>query len=205
MFELFIALFGGVFFIAKYANDQAKSKESDLRIRSQQELRELLRRKYEASHELEESAKEHIRCGAHYDEICEEFAEDFRYVFGSDWKSKLNIPHGLFYMRNYRSKDYPWGMPSVHISWVYHLMLAKQGKIDWTIFGHGYPIGGVADKDMNIRFAECIENHLHAAGATEISLGLELDGSHTADFLCGGSIVIETLSSYPTHKLWRTK
>ena len=142
-----------------------------------------------------------------YDEICSWFAEEFRYVLGKDWKEKLRIPTKFLPMSCIYGKQYPWSMPSAHIMWVYHLLLAKQGKIDHGVPGFGYPIGGINDKDTSIKFAECIEWQLLNAGVRGVRLALELDyicstKRRTSSDLCGGSIKIESLCHHPTHRLW---
>lgn len=202
MFEFFIALFGGTYYLGKYANDRAKSKAFDLQMQNRKELRELLRRKYEASRELAESVKEYICCGAHYDEICEEFAVDFRYILGEDWQKKIYIPNYRFYNNYWLAEFNRFDHYYCPIYWVYHWMLAKKGKIDGFCLSFGYHVGGIKDKNSNVRLVECIEKRLHAAGATDISFGLELHDCYTADRPYGGRIVIESLSAYPTCRLW---
>ena len=134
------------------------------------------------------------------DYVCNFQSADWRYVLGADWKSKLQIPKG-----------YAWKTlalyPDRHEYWIYHLLLAKQGKIDIFITSNGYGIGGIHSKDMCVRFAECIEGRLLNAGAKGIRLALELDNlccgrRRTTTELCGGYIKIESLCHYPTHRLW---
>ena len=65
--------------------------------------------------------------------------------------------------------------PDKHEYWIYHLLLARQGKIDIFISSSGYGIGGVYSKDMCIKFAEYIERELQTAGVQGIRLALELN------------------------------
>ena len=97
--------------------------------------------------------------------------------------------------------------PDKHEYWIYHLLLARQGKIDIFISSSGYGIGGVYSKDMCIKFAEYIERELQTAGVQGIRLALELNyicaGRRRTQYdLCGGDIKIESLCNYPTHRLW---
>lgn len=207
MFEFFIALFGGLFYGNKYSNEKSKLKAYDERRAIHEATYNDVQSRYVASYETERWAKDFVSSGEHYDEICSWFAEEFRYVLGKDWKEKLRIPTKFLPMSCIYGKQYPWSMPSAHIMWVYHLLLAKQGKIDHGVPGFGYPIGGINDKDTSIKFAECIEGQLLNAGVRGVRLALELDyicstKRRTSSDLCGGSIKIESLCHHPTHRLW---
>lgn len=73
--------------------------------------------------------------------------------------------------------------------------------------GFRYPIGGINEKDITVKFAECIEGQLLNAEVRDIRLALELDmicgtRRRTASDLCGGNIKIESLCHHPTHRLW---
>lgn len=200
MFEFFIALFGGLFYGNKYSNEKAKLKAFDERQKAYSLTRDDIEARYVANYELEKWAKDFISSGQHFEDICNWFAEDFRYVFGSDWKNKLRIPPVYPAPRTYMEAN-------SHGTWVYHLLLARKGKIDHGVPGFGYPIGGINEKDMTIKFAECIEGQLLNAGVRDIRLALELDmicgtRRRTASDLCGGNIKIESLCHYPTHRLW---
>ena len=165
--------------------------------------------RYVASYDLEKWAKELVLSGNHFDDICNWFSEDFQYVFGDDWKEKLRIPPKVPVLdpKIYKSDAYSFLLPVNHITWVYHLLLARKGKIDKDIPGFGYPIGGVGYKDMCVKFAERIEHNLINAGVQGVRLVLELDMlcgtvQRTPENLCGGNIKIESLCNYPTHRLW---
>lgn len=200
MFELFIALFGGLYIAGRCAYDNSKNREADTRIATMNERRNAIENRYVADIETRERAKEYIRCGKHFEDICNALCDDLQYVLGADWKSKLQIPKG-----------YAWRAlalyPDRHEYWIYHLLLAKQGKIDIFVTSNGYGIGGINSKDMCVKFAECIEGRLLNAGAKGIRLALELDNlcygrRRTSTELCGGYIKIESLCHYPTHRLW---
>lgn len=200
VFELFIALFGGLYIACRCAYDNSKSREADTRISTMNERRNAIENRYVADIETRERTKEYIRCGKHFEDICNTLCDDLRYALGNDWKNKLQIPKG------YTPKNLAM-YPDKHEYWIYHLLLAKQGKIDVFISTSGYGIGGIYSKDMCIKFAECIERELYAAGVHEIRLTLELDYlcvglRRTPSDLCGGNIKIESLCHYPTHRLW---
>ena len=209
MFEFFIALFGGLFYGNKYSNEKAKLKAYDDRQNAWMSTLESIQSRYVASTELERWAKGFILKGDHFDDICNWFAEDFRYVFGANWKDKLRIPPKapILDPKVYKNDAYSFSVPANHITWVYHLLLAKKGKIDHNIPFSGYGVGGIDDKNMTIKFAECIEGQLLNAGVRGIRLALELDMVHgtrrrASSEVCGGSIKIESLCHHPTHRLW---
>lgn len=200
MFEFFIALFGGLFYGGKYSKEKSKLKDYEQRRMIYDSTYDSISSRYMASFETEHWAQDFVSSGKHYDELCDWFADDFEYVFGTNWKEILHIP-----------PIHPAPKTFIEISnhgtWVYHLLLAKQGKIDHGVFGYGYPIGGVNEKDMTVKFAERIERQLLNAGVHGVRLALELDIKYgttrrTSSDLYGGHMKIESLCHYPTHRLW---
>lgn len=189
-----------MYYAGRFAYDNQKSREADYRIEMWKQRKNDIDSRYVADLETRERTKEYIRCGKYFEDICNTLCDDLRYVLGADWKSKLQIPKG-----------YAWKTlalyPDRHEYWIYHLLLAKQGKIDIFITSNGYGIGGIHSKDMCVKFAECIEGRLLNAGTKGIRLALELDNlcygrRRTPTELCGGYIKIESLCYYPTHRLW---
>ena len=172
MFELFIALFGGMYYACRFAYDNQKSREADYRIEMWKQRKNDIDSRYVADLETRERTKEYIRCGKHFEDICNALCDDLRYVLGTDWKSKLQIPKG-----------YAWKAlalyPDRHEYWIYHLLLAKQGKIDIFITSNGYGIGGINSKYMCVKFAECIEGRLLNAGVKGIRWHCSLTTSAT--------------------------
>ena len=194
MFEFFIALFGGIFYGNKYSKEKSSMIKADKRLEDIFIKRANLQKELEASNDLSDKIKNYIACGRNYDTICKELENEFKYIFGVKWKDILTIPPDC---------SCTFSLPSEHGYWVYHLLLAKQGKMDnWAILS-GYPIGGIKDKDMNIKFAQCIEFVLNEQGK-DIKLALELDKSLniTSSNPCGGDIKIFGQSPYPMCRLW---
>lgn len=193
------ALLVGLFLLGSYLCEKIQFKIADKRIEEGKKRNNYIRNRYSAGKELL-IANEMLRDYKKYNEIYEWFADDFEYVFGADWKEKLCLsPSGS-------TCD-----PSAHTYWVYHLILAKYGKLRNPF--HPLEIGSKKDVQMNVRFAECIERHLHKAGATEIRLVLELEPREVSKkgkptvyrspiHLAGGEIVIESLARYETQPLW---
>ncbi len=202
MLDFFIALFGGMFLLGKYTNEKIQDKNATIRNNNYITRTNYIKTLYNANYDLEKEIKEYIFCGKHFEDICNSLATDLQYVFGSEWKSKLNIPNG--YRVNYSAL-----YPSMHEYWIYHLLLAKKGKIDNWITYDGYGIGyDINNAKTNVKFAECIEGRLLNAGCNDLKLALELDllcppnRYRQPNQLCGGKIKIQSLCLYPTHRLW---
>ena len=198
MLNFFVTLFNGLYHAGRYfiegSNEMAYNHNSKLREARIQELE----RKIRASTELTVSTEEYIRCGQYFEDICNEFKEDFEFILGDGWKDELNIPNG------YYATYHP--TVSHHSFWVYHLILAKKGKMDGFKIRSGFPVGDFRIKDMNIRFIQRIERYLHIAGFKDINFALELapigDERRTPREVCGGDLLIDWIALYPTHRLW---
>lgn len=195
MFEFFIALFGGAYYSAKYANEKHELRSIDKEITNKNAFIRSLKSRVCADSQTEYQTAEYVKCGKHFDEICKELEEDFLFILGENWRSIIRIP------KNYGDYSSLKG----HSYWAYHLLLAKTGKMDSFEFSQGYCVGGIREKDANIRFAQRIEKRLNEAGVN-VRLALELDmwyqSRRTPDQVCGGNIKIESVSYCPTHRLW---
>ena len=202
MFDVLYALFGGIFLLGRYTYDKIKTDCARADYNTLKNRRELLTFKYGAGTDLCNQIKEYIFCGEHFEDICNSLADDLKYVFGSDWKNKLDIPNG--YRVNYSAL-----YPSMHEYWIYHLLLAKRGKFDMWITHFGLELGYNLDEaKTNVKFAECIEGRLLNAGVEDVKLALECellcapDNYRLPTHLCGGKIKIQSICIYPTHRLW---
>lgn len=199
MFDIFIALFGGLFYAGKYAKEKSEMKLADEQMANKEAIWSSLRSRYN-DYNTEIWAKKYLLSGENYNTICESFSEYFKYVLGEDWKEKLEIPNG--YSVDYRTCLYP----KHHAFWVYHMLLAQKSKIDTWHTATGFLIGGTAIKDMNIKFAKCVEDILNQNG-NHINLVFELqpevgENSRNVNDLCGGYIKLIEFCNYPTTKLW---
>lgn len=141
MFELFIALFGGAFYVGKYLTEAVKLKAYEERQLARTITLESIKARYMASYEMEQWARYFISSGGHYDDICNWFAEDFQYVLGKDWKEKLHIPKKFLPISCiYGKQSYPWSMPSAHVMWAYHLLLAKKVRLTTALLVLDIPL-----------------------------------------------------------------
>ena len=133
----------------------------------------------------EDAIAKWIRSGGRYDDICKEFEEDFKFIFGASWKSRLKIPP--------LPGNYCFYTPGNHMYWVYRLILAARGKLDHSFFYGGYELGGT-QTEVYIRFAQRIEHHLVKNGI-DIRLVME-------DTLTGKTIQAESLCRREYKRLW---
>mgnify|MGYP003317441560 CR=1 FL=1 len=116
-----------------------------------------IKNKYATSHDEECIIKDYIRCGTHFDDICCKLSEDLEYVLGDDYRKKLMIPPVASYPKQLLTNS--------HSYWVYHLLLAKNGKIDqWCILGEGYHLNPPYGIEESRRFAKRLEVNLKRSG-----------------------------------------
>lgn len=119
-------------------------------------LQEYYKEKLEADWSIDRKVREYVLSGENYEEICKEFEEDFRYVYGEDWKSFLHIPP----LSPVREPDrFPLGAEhhSVELEnhdafWVYRLILASKGKVKPFFSYEGYGIPYTSPKDRDMRY-----------------------------------------------------
>jgi hypothetical protein len=211
MLEFLLALFGGTYYAGKYLTEKSKDQQSNLLIEQKQRIQEEYLSKYAASYDLSQQVKKDIISGKYYDDIIKKFAKDFQFVFGEDWMNQLNIPTATCpdkIRRQYERCFSIGAYPTSHMEWVYHLMLAKHGKMDEWAMRTGYGIGILARENTNmcVRFTQCIERIMRESGA-DIHLVLELENitpnhKRTICELTGGHVKVDCFCNYDTACLW---
>ena len=185
MIELFIALFGGLYYLIRYVIDKSKGREFDREVEKREIIRKKIESKYVADYDLMSWVRNLAENRNNYDKVCKILEDDFRFVLGDGWRtSLLRLRYDLY------------------TYWAYHLLLAKKGKIDNFVPFSGYIVGGIDEKDIDVKFAERIEQLLVKSGANDIRLVLELSNGTTPYNFCGADIKIESLCVYKTHRLW---
>lgn len=199
MFNFFTALFGGLYYASKHTHEQAKLNEYEQTAAAKEKCRDSLKATLCTSFQNEQNIKNYILSGHNYDRICEDFSSDFKFVFGSHWKSILKIPPlpPVLDPKIYKEDAYSFYVPANHIYWVYRLILASKGKADNGLLTQGYIVGGVPEKEISIRFAQCIERRLINSGRTNIRLVLEQKDAYDT-----GAIKIESLCNYQYKRVW---
>lgn len=197
MFNFFTALFGGLFYGSKNIYEKSKINQYDISHQQIEQQKSRLKALIGTTFEHEKIVKDYILSGNHYEEICNRHKDDFKFVFGDNWKEKLMIPPQppVLDPKIYKAEAYSFYVPINHIYWVYRLMLANEGKVDHEILSFGYSNGGKDERTMCIRFAHCIEKRLNKTHP-EIKLLLQ-EHPHSPGF-----IIDSLAASYPTYRLW---
>ena len=219
MFNLFTAFFGGMYYGSKSTYEKGKLKKYDDNQKIFQDKLSRIRAIYSATSNHTQMIKEKILSGRYYEVICDRYEEDFRYVFGSNWKERLSIPPKppVLNPAQYKSDAYSFYVPANHICWVYHLMLADEGKLDnWIISPvNGFSCGGENIIDMNIKFVKRIEMKLINRGVNDIRFVIKPDSCwaqnpwepvpkpYSKREMCGGKFIIEALADKEyTDRIW---
>lgn len=198
MLDFFIALFGGLYYGGKYAHEKSKLNKCNYKALLRQKQRDDLRSLLCISTEKENCVKEYILSGSHYEEICDNFAEDFKFVFGSKWIDMLRIPPlpPVLDPKIYKDEACYFDNPYNHIYWVYRLMLASKGRMDSWSLAMGMPIrGDKENREMGIKFAHCIERRLRQSGHPNLTFVLE-------EATLEPVIKIDTLCTHSYKRLW---
>lgn len=128
--------------------------------------------------------------GNHYDEICRKFQKEFEFVFGSHWRDMLDIPPKPSRV----DTNYIIPPGTYTADWVYHLMLADDGKIDdWVIF-EGFPAGGINTAYRNMKFVQCIENRLVSKGVEGVKFVFKPCDSKRTVSTCSPQSIARTIA-----------
>lgn len=198
MFDFFIALFGGLYYGGKQIHEKSKLNTYEKSAAIQEACRSRLQAKICTSFQTEQDTKSYILNGEHFEKICSDFEDDFRFVFGSGWRELLRIPpkEPVLNPQIYKKDAYSFYVPANHIYWVYRLILASKGKVDRGMLTSGYSIGGIKERGMCIKFAQRIEQRLLNAGVCDVHFVLEQNPDYE------DSIKIETLCNYPFKRIW---
>ncbi len=163
MFDLFTALFGGLYYGGKYISEKSKQKE----FKNQQEVwghqADRLELLYAADYELEKQTKEYIMNIGNLDEICELLSSDLEYVLGENWRTNFYL-----FPYDFCKPRITIGVPNLSY-WVYHLLLSKKGKMNSFRMTSGFDIY-LSKEPWAVKFLQCIEKNLIECGVKEISL-----------------------------------
>lgn len=204
MFEFFIALFGGLYYGGKYSREQSRDLTAQKRIENHKKQRAQIEQCFAASYQEEQEAKNYILSGDNFKDICNKFADDFKYVFGNGWTKVLRIPPRAPVLdpKVYRDDAFSFYIPVNHIYWVYALELASRGKVDRWMLSSGYSIGGISDSDIHIKFTQRLEMYLRRY-SPDVKLVLEQTHENiTPTTPYGGYIKIQPMCVYPSYRLW---
>ncbi len=127
MFEIFIALFGGLYYGTKILDDKAKSRAYT----NKRNFDEMCFGKVSADFETVFQAEERLRNSETCGKALQSIESELRYVFGEHWRGKYEKRFMCFA----DSRGDPWWVAT-------QLLLAKDGKVAFTNSMHslkGYP------------------------------------------------------------------
>lgn len=199
MIEFFIALAGIAFFGGLSLNEKFNEKIYDLEMKMHRERREEIEAKYVASPELKKEIKTLFINNKHYDIVKEQLADDLRYAIGDDWRSLVD--------KTYCVREAYLGNRGDLVDWLYHLLLARHGKIDYRLPNFGLPASknkpindhrGYYPGGKSIKLAQCLEKQLIDAGVVDVRLVFQPDSPGSPV----GSFQIESLAFKETERLW---
>lgn len=208
-FLFFVALFGALYYGFKWATDKGKAEYADKQREDRLNDIHRYQSRYGASLERQRAIENKVLSGAYYDEICSAYEEDFKFVYGLNWKNRLLIPPiGVSQPTNVIK------LPTPDYEWVCHLILADEGKINNSAISPvvGFPCGGLDNIDTNIKFVQCIERRLMKKGITDIRFVVDpprafdykpLTKPYSKKDMCGGRFIIEALADKEyTDRIW---
>ncbi|MBP5462710.1 MAG: hypothetical protein J6Y20_11405 [Lachnospiraceae bacterium] len=152
MIELFIALFGSIYYGVKIGQSNADKKRARARA------------EYRSAHfsrvtdgKLETEIKEMINNPKTREQVYELISDNLMAVFGKDFKRKFPLCR----IGNVTCFD----AKADNGYWAKQLLLAKHGKIGLLEYGNGYPIGFPPDAEKNRMICREIQRNLREAGS----------------------------------------
>lgn len=208
-FYFFVALIGALYYGFKWATDKGKSEYAEKRLEERLNSIDRYESRYGATFERQRAIEDKVLSGEYYNEICSAYEEDFKFVYGYNWKNRLLIPPVGVSQSSKVIK-----LPTPDYEWVCHLMLADEGKMNSSVISPvvGFPCGGLDNIDTNIKFVQCVERRLIKKGITDIRFVVEpprafdykpLTKPYSKRDMCGGRFIIEALAKKEyTDRIW---
>lgn len=155
MFELFIALFGGAYYLARFADDKAKSRAYT----NKRNYNEMCFSKVSADFEAVFQAEQRLRNSETCDEALQSIEPELRYVFGEHWQEKYkkrcgnsSVESKLFTYSVSDERGDPWWVAT-------QLLLARDGKVAFTNSMHKL-VGTPEMIDAQMRTFKMIEKEI---------------------------------------------
>ena len=204
MWELIIAVIGGLFLGYKYFSDKASKKAFDDRMQIYKSQFEEYSKRYEVTAEERRRFIDFVMSGEHYDELCAMFESYFIEVLGDDWKNKLHLPNPNMSAedRKYwlKHKDNP--RANWHSDWVYNLLLAHHKRLT-SVYSVATITGDDKWRPFQIKTLKTVEDEFHKQGETNINFAVLYETDHrTSENPAGGTVIILGLNSQPAFRLW---
>ena len=162
MFELILALFGIGHYSSKLADEKYRKKEGDARRAVCDSIEEKIRRPIgEQSYNPPETREQ-------FWIMCESISEDLHYIFGNDWRTKLNFPLLHYYKSICEKNDVVRNMFIHPTQIAYQVWLSKKGKYDFAFY-QGYHrrayngVNNIENQEFATRICKTIEKNMQSA------------------------------------------
>ena len=162
VFELILALFGIGHYGIKLADEKVRKKAGDVRRRACDSIEERIRRP------LGQPAYNPPETRGEFWIMCDSISEDLRYIFGDDWRTKLNFPLIHYYKSICEKSDVVRNMFLHPTQIAYQVWLSKKGKYDFA-FHHGYHrrayngVNNPENQEFATRICKTIEKNMQLA------------------------------------------
>lgn len=100
--------------------------------------------------------------------MCESIIDDLRYIFGDNWRSKLNYPLLTSYQRICEQTDVVRNTFTHPVQLAYHIWLSKKGKYHFNYFdGYNrrfyYGVRNEETEEIAVRACKTIEKNMQLA------------------------------------------
>ena len=130
--------------------------------------------------------EKYVYGGEHFQDICENFEEDFKFIFGDGWKEELKIPP------QYVAETID---SYIHTYWVTQLVLADKGKMHELEYNTCYTMFPLQGRTF--KFIQCVERRLR-----EHNPDLDIRFVRKIEDARDGSFTLESIALGPTCRLW---
>lgn len=162
MFELLLALFGIGHYGVRIIDEKSRKREADARRAVYNSIEEKIRLN------LGDPAYKPPKTREEFWIMCEIITDDLRYIFGDDWRSKLNFPLIYAYQGLCQQTDVVRNTFTHPIQLAYHIWLSKKGKYDFNFFkgfNREFYYGERNDEthEVAVRACKTIEMNMQAA------------------------------------------
>lgn len=200
--EFFIALFGGIFLLAKFAFRKSKENEITRKDQRWEASRQPLTERLKATEE-DDAAVSAMKSWSSED-LYALLEDDLTEIFGEGFRDVVPLDNPK--CRDFRpfSSPYTWrGKREVYTReaylsyWITHLLYAKRGKLR-TLYGTFDLNVSVGNPEINIRMCEAIQRNLRENG-TDVHLEVELEpgiADRSRKYLRGRVLARETQHRY---------
>ena len=162
MFELILALLGVGYYGSKLAGEKANKKYYGTKRAVYDSIEEKIRLDWGDPAYKPPKTREEFWI------MCESIVDDLRYIFGDNWRSKLNYPLLTSYQNICQKSDVVRNTFTHPIQLAYHIWLSKKGKYDFNFYdgfhrGFYYGVKNEETQEVAVRACKTIEKNMQLA------------------------------------------